>query len=393
MFSGCQMVTSLNLSNFNTENVEAMVGMFSNCSRLTALNLSSFNTSKVTMMNKMFEETIRLESLTLSDNFTLKNVENKTNMFTACAALFYCCTVFGVTDSEIKTALRTGTGWDDSRTHIQFALSGTFTVNDNAGTKTVVRFSKGNLWADVTDPDNPVFHFEEKQYDFRTYENFGSCINGDNTGVTPANNRGLFGWSTDGGGAGTGYKKWGINTSGNSDVYKGSFKDWGEAIESQSKWRTLSDAEWKYLFSYDGSSNGGENYDNDYRRGKYKYDVTVCGIDNCVVLLPDEWDTSVISLTDFANRGTYSEISTPKWSEMEVAGAVCLPAAGAYSGGVIDEYFVVNVGSWCRYWTSSDNDNNNAYCVKFSDDPFSTTSDSRSNGYSVRLVRDVPAAE
>ena len=38
MFSGCSALTSLDLSNFNTKNVEDMSGMFSNCSSLTSLN-------------------------------------------------------------------------------------------------------------------------------------------------------------------------------------------------------------------------------------------------------------------------------------------------------------------------------------------------------------------
>ena len=38
MFSGCSSLTSLNLSNFNTNNVNNMSFMFSKCSSLTSLN-------------------------------------------------------------------------------------------------------------------------------------------------------------------------------------------------------------------------------------------------------------------------------------------------------------------------------------------------------------------
>ena len=38
MFFGCNKLTSLNLSNFNTNNVEDMRNMFSGCSSLTSLN-------------------------------------------------------------------------------------------------------------------------------------------------------------------------------------------------------------------------------------------------------------------------------------------------------------------------------------------------------------------
>ena len=54
MFSNCSSLTSLNLSNFNTNNVTNMSGMFYNCSSLTSLNLSNFNTNNVTNMSYMF---------------------------------------------------------------------------------------------------------------------------------------------------------------------------------------------------------------------------------------------------------------------------------------------------------------------------------------------------
>ena len=38
MFGDCSSLTSLNLSNFNTNNVQDMSGMFSGCSSLTSLN-------------------------------------------------------------------------------------------------------------------------------------------------------------------------------------------------------------------------------------------------------------------------------------------------------------------------------------------------------------------
>jgi surface protein len=47
MFNQCSSLTSLDLSNFNTSNVNNMSGMFSQCSSLTSLDLSNFNTSNV----------------------------------------------------------------------------------------------------------------------------------------------------------------------------------------------------------------------------------------------------------------------------------------------------------------------------------------------------------
>lgn len=46
MFYNCG-VSSLDLSNFNTENVTDMTRMFKMCNQLTWIDLSSFNTAKV----------------------------------------------------------------------------------------------------------------------------------------------------------------------------------------------------------------------------------------------------------------------------------------------------------------------------------------------------------
>ena len=54
MFYGCSFLKELNLSNFNTNNVNNMKGMFWGCSALKLLNLNNFNTNNVTDMSYMF---------------------------------------------------------------------------------------------------------------------------------------------------------------------------------------------------------------------------------------------------------------------------------------------------------------------------------------------------
>ena len=50
IFYNCQLLSSLDLSNFNTQNVNNMEYMFYNCESLTSLDLSNFNTQNVTNM-------------------------------------------------------------------------------------------------------------------------------------------------------------------------------------------------------------------------------------------------------------------------------------------------------------------------------------------------------
>ena len=54
MFSECESLTNIALSNFYTQNVTNIVFMFCNCKSLTNLNLSNFNTQNVTNMGEMF---------------------------------------------------------------------------------------------------------------------------------------------------------------------------------------------------------------------------------------------------------------------------------------------------------------------------------------------------
>ena len=111
----------------------------------------------------------------------------------------------------------------------------------------------------------------------------------------------------------------------------------------QGFWRVLSGGdrgEWKYLI---------DRKDGTLR----KFGVKVCGRADCLILLPDDWDESVISLDDFASTTEYNEGTTIKWSTMEAAGAVCLPPAG-YRGGDMESISYTGTGF---YWTSTNGSN------------------------------------
>jgi len=71
---------SLDLSNFNTNNVTDMTGMFAYANSLKKLDLSNFNTSKVTNMSTMFHSMSNLDELNIS-SFNTENVTNMSGMF------------------------------------------------------------------------------------------------------------------------------------------------------------------------------------------------------------------------------------------------------------------------------------------------------------------------
>ncbi len=158
--------------------------------------------------------------------------------------------------------------------------------------------------------------------------------------------------------------------------------DWGVAYcESNNvavgTWRTLTTAEWQYLFSYDGTEDDGTDYSNSIRKDRYRLGVTVCGKENCAVFAPDFWDLNAKPL-----RKSYDSSA---WSAAEAEGLVCLPAAGLRS-----ESNIIGVGIGGFYWSSSAAyEDYNSYDVLFDDGRYKPHKYSyRHDAHSVRLVTD-----
>ena len=74
MFYDCSSLINLDLSNFNTQNVNDMSFMFSFCNSLISLDLSNFNTQNVTDMDYMFDgcESLKKENIITKDDKILK---------------------------------------------------------------------------------------------------------------------------------------------------------------------------------------------------------------------------------------------------------------------------------------------------------------------------------
>ena len=63
MFSNCQELNNLEISNFETNQVEDMSEMFKYCKSLIYLDLSNFDTSLVTDISSMFQNCIKLREI------------------------------------------------------------------------------------------------------------------------------------------------------------------------------------------------------------------------------------------------------------------------------------------------------------------------------------------
>ncbi|MBQ0016452.1 MAG: hypothetical protein KBT04_05665, partial [Bacteroidales bacterium] len=264
----------------------------------------------------------------------------------------------------------------------QGALDGLFSVAES----TQVRFAQGNLQyttigthscSDGTTKDG-TWRFAEHQYD---------CVDTANENVSSSYIGwiDLFGWGTSGYNGCNPY----LSTTSYSDYgSEGDFTvsnvnyDWGvyNAISNggnmAGKWRTLTKAEWDYLCSTRTNADSKRGY------------ATVNGVHG-VVFLPDCW-TIPSGCTFISNYMTWGDNSytAAQWAAMEAAGALFLPAAGHRYGTMIHGYG----GDFGSYWFSSADGNSRAYAFPIhSLLGLITGADSRSNGFSVRLVY-VPAS-
>lgn len=234
---------------------------------------------------------------------------------------------------------------------------GLFSVGNN---KKVV-FARGNL---RYSPALGYWSFADKQYD---------VIDGSNESI------GSFGWSAD-----QAQQQWGAHHSTKNSDCVGDFADWGiNTIDNDvsNTWRTLSADEWNYLLNERDNAN--------LLKG-----VAQVGTTNGLVLLPDNWVAPMgIEFksgfhSDYGSEfyGLHQTFSIEQWQWMEAAGAIFLPADGVRSGN--DTYFS-NV--YCNYWTSSPiYDSHAQYLCINSAEAFIDHND-RSNGRSVRLVKDTKA--
>ena len=85
MFEGCTSLIDLDISNFDTKNVEDMTSLFSYTS-IPQLNLI-WNTANVKSMKYMFYHMPELTELKFGTYFSTENVENMQGMFLECMNL------------------------------------------------------------------------------------------------------------------------------------------------------------------------------------------------------------------------------------------------------------------------------------------------------------------
>ena len=269
-----------------------------------------------------------------------------------------------------------------------FEINGDFTV-DGSGTK--VRFAKGNLQAVIGTGISDYratassWKFADNQWDY-----VGNAAG--NTSFAVGSTVDLFGWV----GASASYDSYGLCTNASTkNAYYGTSAsdalktDWGSIPGVISAcgtgWRTLTSAEWNYVFSTRASGatvNGTSNAR--YTHATINTDGT--GV-NGMILFPDGVTIAAGEATTWGaindNSSWATKCTTSQWSALESKGCVFLPAAGRRYGTS-----VYNAGSFGSYWSSSVNDEYGAYYVYFGSGYLNPQGDNvRCRGFSVRLAR------
>lgn len=261
------------------------------------------------------------------------------------------------------------------------ALNGVFSVSDS----TKVKFSRGNL---QYQPSGTLWRFAEAQYDIIGNDN--ENIDNSYTGWID-----LFGWGTSGWNSGAEaympydtaakYDKYipGGDTSANlSGTYVNA--DWGQynAIENggntPGQWRTLTKDEWKYLL-------------NKRKGAGDKFGLAKVNNVDGLVILPDNWTLpDDVDFTAGLEKGyKTNRYSAVKWSKMQTAGAVFLPAAGYREGVSVFTKFT-NYTECGFYWSSTHLSNINCNILFFGKETVNPTNFAKRHfGLSVRLVKDI----
>ena len=161
---------------------------------------------------------------------------------------------------------------------------------------------------------------------------------------------------------------WGVSNEVTNSYYGTTLdhlaSDWGNVPGIGTGWRTLTSAEWDYLFNT-RTVNGGTGAGHSYTLGQSVNSVLG------VVLYPDNY--------------TGDEYSGSNWSDFQTAGCVFLPAAGFRNSTLFEpKNSLYNTEG--NYWSSTASSAEKAYVVTFRLDNLTVQPSDRYYGCSVRLI-------
>lgn len=258
------------------------------------------------------------------------------------------------------------------------ALKGVFSIsNDDGINVTQIYFSQGNLWyGKVGDAQTATFNFEANQYDTTPTSD----------GDWDASHVSHFYWSKASDEAVKQNFTWDQPMSADDVFFTNDPDDATKPNvnftvnvggKEQSGWRTLSTAEWQYLFKTDTPNrmvNGKPCYSNAMSG------VTIGGATyKGIFLYPD----------DYSGKEVVDNTETWTWDKINSAGIVFLPAAGYHLE--TNNPSISNCGDIGNYWSSTPYAPNKGYAGRlfFNSEGTNVNRAQRKSGFCVRLVTEV----
>jgi len=191
----------------------------------------------------------------------------------------------------------------------------------------------------------------------------------------------LFGYGT----SGVNYQPWQSNSiqanyASNTNI-NNSENDWGvneisNGGNQPNKWRTLTDAEWNYLF-------------NSRDNALHRQNVVLWNGAMGNVILPDDFSTTL------ANSYNWTRLTETKWNEVSSRGGIFLPRTGYRKGAYIYDFPSSSTAGHGNYWTSTWNfdgwndSDKNPWFISIQTGERHWSNRSNYYGLAVRLVRDV----
>ncbi len=254
--------------------------------------------------------------------------------------------------------------------------SGEFSVGPNKK----VRFALGNLQYLAS---TGTWRFAQNQWDAFG----GDATYGNKTSEADRASQvkwiDLFGYGT----SGVNYQPWQSNSNQanyarNSNI-NNTENDWGvneisNGGNQPNKWRTLTNAEWNYLFN-----------SRDNHQALHRQNVILWNGVKGNVILPDDFSTTL------AGSYNWTRLSESAWNEVSSSGGIFLPRTGYRKGTYIYDFPSSTVIGHGNYWTSTWNFDGwndsdiNPWFISFQNGERHGSDLPYYYGLAVRLVRDV----
>ena len=103
LFKDKHNITSIDISTWETNELESCVSMFEGCINLKEVNISNFNTKNLQSMKKMFKNCVELENIGNINNWNISSLKDASWAFYLCEKLNMNITSLNLESNGVKT--------------------------------------------------------------------------------------------------------------------------------------------------------------------------------------------------------------------------------------------------------------------------------------------------